>query len=126
MGHPVTVNNENEETVEISKTEYDMIKALGPAIAEQNVLVLSAVQEMIKGLAQLAGQLEQALAREPIVIPAPNVTVEAAKATELAPIISTTPPDVIVNLPMEKTRKTKGSFKRDKNGALSGWESTTE
>lgn len=120
------LNNENEETVEISKTEYDMIKALGPAIAEQNTLVLSAVQEMIKGLAQLAGQLEQALAREPIVIPAPNVTVEAAKATELAPIISTTPPDVIVNIPLDKKRTTKGKFLRDRNGALSGWEGTIE
>lgn len=119
--------NNKDETIEIPLSEYETIKAVAAGIAEQNQLVLSAVSEMIKGLNILAEQLGQALERDPIIIPAPQVTVEAMKATELSPIINTTPPDVIVNIPLDnKPRKTKGKFLRDKNGALSGWESTTE
>lgn len=104
----VQIHNE-EETVEIPRAEYEAIKALGPAIAEQNTLVLeqnmqtqSAVKAVLDSLADM-GQILEGF----------KAAISDIKITVNVPEQPT--PQVTVNVPNDKkkikvTRSRTGSI----------------
>ena len=123
------VVHHDDEVIEIEQAMDALVKRVAVGIAEQNTLVLSALSQMTEAIKatnqQLADLLIKALEKEQIVLPAPIVTLEAAEMKIPAPIIQS-PPDVIVNIPMDKPRTVKMKVTRDKNGAMAGLEGTIE
>ncbi len=123
------ISEEEQGTIQIPLTEYNSIKAMAAAISMQNQAIDDRQVEIARNLLIVADSIKSLLEhlgkQETLVIPAPEVRVEAANLKIPAPIIQS-PPDVIVNIPMDKTRKLKMKVTRDRNGALAGFEGTIE
>lgn len=104
----IQIHNE-EETVEVPRAEYEAIKALGPAIAEQNTLVLQqniVTQEAIKATLEALAEIGQAVNGFKAALSDIKITVNVPEQPA---------PQVTVNVPNEKR---KLSVTRSRTGAI--------
>ncbi len=117
MSTPIQINND-EETIEISRADYEVLKSLAPAIAEQNALVLKSL-DLLRGemIAQAENQtttfasLVDAIKAIKISV---NVPEQAAPIVNLpAPVIEVKPANVRLTIPKIKSTKEKISRNRD-------------
>lgn len=131
MSDPITINNDDGETVEVSTAEYEAIIGFSAKLAEQNMLVLESQKllrdEMVaqaENLAAMFASLVDAIRAIQIVnnievppVPAPVVNMQVPQQPA---------PDVTVEIPPEKKRKVKLDVRRNANGAITGVEGTAE
>ncbi len=113
----VQINND-EETIEISRADYEVLKSLAPAIAEQNALVLKSL-DALRGemIAQAENQtvtfasLVDAIKEIKISV---NVPEQAPPVVNMpAPVIEVKPANVRLIIPKIKSTKEKISHHRD-------------
>lgn len=132
---PVEINNPDEqETIEVSLSEYEAVKVLAAGIAEQNTAIQqqnAVTQEAVKTLADsistLAASFKELMQGMNIVVnvpeqPAPVVHIAASELP--APVVNVTIPEqpapvVNVTTPEQKARTVK--VKRNKAGYAEGY-----
>ena len=112
----VSIQEQNEDTIEISLSEYESIKALATAISERDnrnqtnqQALESHLVTVIETLHELLGQ-----SREPLVIPPAEITVKASDV-----IMPAMPAPVVTVMEAPEGRKTYTiRFKRDAKGLM--------
>lgn len=127
--------NTDEETVEIPLAEYKAVMEFSIAIGEQNSTVLDSIQALVaaqiqqgENLVAIFASLRDAIAGLQITVNVPEqppaqITVNVP---EQAAAVVNLDPNITLKMPPEKKRKITATVKRDKNGAISGIEGTTE
>jgi len=116
MAQQVQITNE-EETIEVARADFEMLKAIAPAIAEQiaanaqqNIATQEAVKAMTAALADVKGVIADAVTAA---VAGLNITVNVPE--QPAPVVNVTMPE---QAPAGK-KKFKLTPKRDKGIVVS-------
>ena len=116
--------NLNKEIVEVPLEEYDAIKAVASGIADQNQSILVALKSMsdsIVAVSEMLGRMIETAYSAPVI----NVNVPE----QPAPVVNFSMPEmppakVEMHMPPEKEKKIKMEVKRNRDGAIVGFEGT--